>query len=129
MSYELSNDKIVVTANVTNTGDRTGIDVVQAYVKDPARLDEPPEQLRSVLRVNLEPGASRMVSLSIPISSLNVYVDGALRTLAGTYGVSLGPSSANLPLTVQVKIPSALTESLNTSTSSGGASTDGAVAH
>jgi beta-glucosidase len=128
-SYELSNDKIVVTANVTNTGDRTGIDVVQAYVKDPARLDEPPEQLRSVLRVNLEPGASRMVSLSIPISSLNVYVDGALRTLAGTYGVSLGPSSANLPLTVQVKIPSALTESLNTSTSSGGASTDGAVAH
>jgi beta-glucosidase len=113
--YEVRDDNIVVRLNVANTGERTGVDVVQAYVKDPAKLDEPPEQLKSFLRVDLQPGTSRTVKLSIPISSLNVYVDGAMRTIAGTYGVSLGQSSANLPLTVRVKIPSAITDSLDTS--------------
>jgi beta-glucosidase len=112
-SFELRNDNIVVTANVSNTGDRTGVDVIQAYVKDPAKLDEPPEQLKSMLRVHLEPGVSRTVTLSIPISSLNVYIDGSMRTFAGTYGVSIGQSSANLPLTMKVTIPSTLTASLN----------------
>jgi beta-glucosidase len=112
--YDVSDDNIVVTLKVSNTGDRTGVDVLQAYVKDPAKLDEPPEQLKSFLRVDLRPGTSRTVTLSIPISSLNVYVDGAMRTIAGTYGVAIGQSSANLPLSVQVKIPSAITDSLNT---------------
>jgi beta-glucosidase len=112
--YDVSDDNIVVTLKVSNTGDRTGVDVLQAYVKDPAKLDEPPEQLKSFLRVDLRPGTSRTVALSIPISSLNVYVDGAMRTIAGTYGVAIGQSSANLPLSVQVKIPSAITDSLNT---------------
>jgi beta-glucosidase len=112
--YEVSDDNVIVTLHVSNTGDRTGVDVVQAYVKDPAKLDEPPEQLKSFLRVNLEPGASRTVTLSMPISSLDVYVDGGMRTLAGTYDISMGQSSANLPLTVHVNIPSAITDSLNT---------------
>jgi beta-glucosidase len=112
--YEVSDDDINVTLHVSNTGDRTGVDVVQAYVKDPAKLDEPPEQLKSFLRVDLEPGSSRAVTLSIPISSLAVYVGGGMRTLAGTYDISMGQSSANLPLTVHVKIPSAITDSLNT---------------
>ncbi len=115
----LSDDTINVTVNVANTGDRTGVDVVQAYVKDPAKLDEPPEQLKSFLRVSLAPGASRTVTLAIPLSSLNVYVDGGMRTLAGTYGVSIGQSSANLPLTLRVNVPSDLTVSLNASNSSG----------
>jgi beta-glucosidase len=111
--YVVGNASINVTLNVSNIGDRTGVDVVQAYVKDPAKLDEPPEQLKSLLRVKLAPGASKTVALSIPISSLNVYVDGAMRTFAGTYAVSIGQSSANLPLTMQVKIPLAITDSLN----------------
>jgi beta-glucosidase len=112
--YHVSGDNIDVTLRVSNTGDRTGVDVVQAYVKDPAKLDEPPEQLKSFLRVDLRPGTARTVTLSLPISSLSVYVDAGMRTLAGTYEISMGQSSANLPLTVQVKIPSAITESLNT---------------
>ena len=34
--YEVSDDNVIVTLHVSNTGDRTGVDVVQAYVKDPA---------------------------------------------------------------------------------------------
>lgn len=113
--YEISDDNVVVRLRVLNTGDRTGVDVVQAYVRDPAKLDEPPEQLKSFLRVKLEPGTSRTVTLTLPISSLSVYVDGGMRTIAGTYDISMGQSSANLPLDVRVKIPSTLTVSLNTS--------------
>lgn len=123
----MSDNEIDVTVNVANTGARTGVDVVQAYVKDPAKLDEPPEQLKSFLRVSLDPGVSQTVTLSIPLSSLNVYVDGGMRTLAGTYGVSIGQSSANLPLTVQVKIPSALTDSLNASNRSDAGSGGSAI--
>ncbi|HEY1762696.1 MAG TPA: glycoside hydrolase family 3 C-terminal domain-containing protein [Acidimicrobiales bacterium] len=113
LHYKVSGDNIALTLNVSNTGTRSGVDVLQTYVKDPAKLDEPPEQLKAFVRVNVEPGASRTVALSIPISSLSVYVDGGMRTLAGTYGVSIGQSSANLPLTVQVKITSATADSLN----------------
>ncbi len=123
--YELGDDNINVKVNVSNTGARAGVDVIQAYVKDPSKLDEPPEQLKSFLRVNLAPGATRTVTLSIPLSSLNVYVDGAMRTLAGTYGVSIGQSSANLPLTVHVDVPSSLTVGLNTANSSGAPTSDG----
>jgi hypothetical protein len=36
-----------------------------------------------------------------------------MRAMAGTYEVSIGQSSANLPINVQVKVPSTLTEGLN----------------
>lgn len=111
-SHEVSGGNIVVNANVSNTGDQTGVDVVQAYVKDPAKADEPPEQLRAFLRVDLPHGASRTVTLTIPISSLAVYLNGGFHTLAGTYDVSIGQSSANLPLTVKVDISSTLASGL-----------------
>jgi beta-glucosidase len=107
-SYEVSGGNIDVNLDVSNTGDRTGVDVVQAYVKDPAKAGEPPEQLKAFLRVNIPPATTRNVSLTIPISSLAVFLNGGFHTLTGTYGVSIGSSSANLPLTVNVDVSSSL---------------------
>lgn len=97
---------ILLNVDVSNTGARAGVDVVQAYVKYPSAADEPPEQLKGFVRVELEPHSTRSVSLSIPISTLDVFLDGTFRTLAGTYDVSLGQSSANLPITLRAKVPS-----------------------
>ncbi len=111
-SLEERDGNILVTVNVSNTGSRAGVDVVQAYAKYPRAADEPPEQLKGFLRVELEPHATRSVSLSIPMSSLDVFLNGSFRTLAGAYDISIGQSSANLPITLRAPVPSTLATGL-----------------
>lgn len=101
-------DDLVANVDVDNTGTRTGIDVVQAYVKYPQKADEPPEQLKGFTRVKLKPGATRNVSITIPISSLDVYLNGGFRVLPGTYDISLGQSSADVPLVLRATVSPSL---------------------
>jgi beta-glucosidase len=92
----------VVHLTVTNTGQRTGADVVQAYVHDPSATGEPPEQLRSFVRVSLAPSASKNVTLSIPDSAFQIYQDGSMATVPGEYFVNVGQSSTDLDLELPV---------------------------
>jgi beta-glucosidase len=80
----------------TNVGRRTGDDVVQVYVRDPRSTDEPPEQLRAFARVQLSPGQSSVVHLTIPWSQLQVFEHGAFTLVAGDYGIGIGQSSADI---------------------------------
>jgi beta-glucosidase len=104
-SIQETASSVIVRLDVTNTGSREGTDVVQAYVKDPSALDEPPEQLKAFTRVKLLPLATRRVALSIPISSLSVFLHGSFTLVPGKYGVNVGQSSADLPLSFRVAIP------------------------
>ncbi len=104
-SIQESPSDIVVRLNVTNVGRREGTDVLQAYVKYPASAGEPPEQLKAFARVQLSPLATRLIALSIPISSLSVYLHNAFTVVPGTYQVNVGKSSANLPISLRVNIP------------------------
>jgi beta-glucosidase len=94
--------KIVVTAEVTNTGSRAGTEVAQLYVGDPASAQEPPRQLRGFQRVTLRPGQHEVVHFSLPASSLAYWSDATQgwTTAPGTYQVYVGDSSAtaSLPL-------------------------------
>ena len=90
---------------VSNTGARSGIAVPQAYLTFPAAAGEPPAQLEAFAPVDLGPGQSRVVTLSVPASALRVYLGGAWTTVPGTYTFSVGQSSADLPLTASVDVP------------------------
>ncbi len=90
---------------VTNTGPRQGTDVPQAYLTFPAAADEPPGQLEAFAPVTLLPGRSRWVTLEVPASAFRVYLGGGWTTVPGTYVFSVGPSSADLPLTTSVTTP------------------------
>ena len=90
--------RVVVRVRVTNTGTRSGADVVQAYVHYPAAAGEPPEQLRAFRGVTLGPGAARRVSLVLSRSSFQIYQGTSFVTLPGAYRVDVGSSSASLPL-------------------------------
>jgi beta-glucosidase len=99
---------ITVQALVTNTGRRTGTEVAQLYVGDPAAAQEPPRQLRGFQRVTLRPGQGEVVRFSLPASSLG-YWDTATHgwaTAPGLYRVYVGDSSslAGLPLRGQFAI-------------------------
>jgi beta-glucosidase len=96
---------IDVSLTVTNTGTVKGADVVQAYVKDPASANEPPEQLRAFARVSLPPGSFRVVRLSIPDVSLQTFSVGAFQSIPGTYQVDVGSSSSDQPIHLSFTIP------------------------
>jgi beta-glucosidase len=98
--------RLVVSADVTNTGTRAGADVAQLYVGDPASTGEPAEQLKGFQRVTLQPGQTRSVSFTVDQSAFAWWnTQGSRWTVSpGTYALMVGDSSANLPLTAHVPV-------------------------
>jgi beta-glucosidase len=93
---------IRVSALVRNDGRVAGADVLQVYVGDPAAAGEPPRQLRGFLRVNLEPGQVKRVTLTLTPGDLSFWdsAKGQWMMDAGRYLVWVGDGSArsDLPL-------------------------------
>jgi beta-glucosidase len=89
-----------VTATVTNTGSRAGADVAQLYVSDPAASGQPPRQLDGFQRVYLQPGASQTVQFQLTQRNLRYWnsSSNSWATATGNYGIKVGDSETNLPL-------------------------------
>lgn len=89
--------EIVVEATVTNTGDRVGDEVVQLYTRDThASVTRPERELKSFLRLTLEPGESRRITFRVPVAQLGFY-GRDLRYVVepGAFEVFAGTSSAD----------------------------------
>lgn len=89
-----------VRFDVINTGSRTGAEVPQVYVADPASIGEPPRQLEGFTKVSLAPGKSRMVTIHLnsrAFAHWNVATH-AWKITRGCYGILVGTSSRDLPL-------------------------------
>jgi beta-glucosidase len=97
-----------VTATVTNTGSRAGADVAQLYVTDPSASGQPPLQLQGFQRVSLAAGASTTVTFPLTQQNLQYWnsSSNAWATSTGNYTVSVGDSSASLPLTGTLAVAS-----------------------
>nr|WP_228768921.1 glycoside hydrolase family 3 N-terminal domain-containing protein [Mycolicibacterium malmesburyense]CRL76040.1 xylosidase/arabinosidase [Mycolicibacterium malmesburyense] len=83
---------------VTNSGRRRGTEVVQLYAADTAAgVTLPAQQLVGFARVDLEPGASRSVTFTLPMSVLAYTgISGALVMEPGPVELSVGTSSADI---------------------------------
>jgi beta-glucosidase len=95
------NGRINVSANVTNTGKRSGDEVAQLYLTDTPAAGEPPIQLKGFQKVSLKPGQTAKVHFSLDAQDASYWNTNAQAwTLTpGTYTVHVGDSSENLPLT------------------------------
>ncbi len=89
-----------VRVEVTNTGQRAGAEVVQVYVGQPAANGEPPHQLRAFGKVQLQPGETKTVTLTLDQRSFSIYDESARRWISppGRYEILAGTSSRDLPL-------------------------------
>jgi len=87
-----------VSVQVSDTGQRAGSDVVQAYLTFPSSAGEPPGQLAAFAPVSLGAGQSRTVTLSIPSSRLQTYQGTGWTTVRGSYRIAVGDSSAVQPV-------------------------------
>jgi beta-glucosidase len=97
---------ITVTADVANTGDRHGDEVVQLYVRDPeATVARPVLELRGFCRVRLAPGERRSVSFRLSAEQF-AYVGADYRRVIepGVVEVFVGCSSVDLPLATQFEL-------------------------
>ncbi|HEY3088702.1 MAG TPA: beta-glucosidase BglX [Jatrophihabitantaceae bacterium] len=86
---------ITATADVTNTGSRTGDEVVQLYIHDPvASISQPVRRLRAFERVTLTPGQSKTVTFKLTGNDVGFYNNsGKFVVEPGQIDVYVGDSS------------------------------------
>ena len=92
---------------VTDTGKRSGTDVVEIYVHFPAGTGEPPRQLAGFQTVTLGPGASRQITVTLPLRNFEAFLKGRFRTVRGRYMLGFGQSSADLTVWLATAVPPA----------------------
>jgi beta-glucosidase len=88
-----------VTCTVTNTGLRSGKEVVQLYVSGPTtHAARPPRELKAFTKISLHPGAAETMTLHLNARDLSYWSTRDHRWMvdAGTYQIAIGASSRDL---------------------------------
>jgi beta-glucosidase len=96
-----------VTVRVRNTGDRAGREVVQVYASRPdSAVARAPRWLAGWAVVEAGPGEEVTAAVAIAPRAYEHWsvADGGWRTESGTFVLSAGRSSADLPLSLQVLV-------------------------
>ncbi len=88
-------DVLTASVNVTNTGKYAGTEVVQLYVQDKvASVTRPVKELKGFQRVALQPGETRTVIFSLPVSELAFWnIDMKKVVEPGDFKLWLGTNS------------------------------------
>ena len=97
-SYNAAKGKI--TVNVTNTGKRDGVEIVQAYLRNPADTEGPDKTLRGFARVELKAGETKTVTIDMPRPAFECWdpTTNTMRVAPGTYDILVGTSSMDKDL-------------------------------
>jgi beta-glucosidase len=89
---------ITVTTRVKNTGDRTGVETVQFYIRDlVGSITRPVKELKHFQKIELKPGEEKVVEYKLSVDDLKFY-DSDLKYVAepGEFEVFCGTDSSNL---------------------------------
>ena len=104
-----SGTDLAVAVDITNTGTRTGSEVVQVYVHDEqSTLPRPAKELAGFAKVRLEPGQTARVDVALGRRSFAVWdvAAGDWLVEAGEYEILVGASSTDLRGSVTIHIDS-----------------------
>jgi beta-glucosidase len=102
-----SNGAITVSVDVTNTGSRTGDEVVQLYVKHPeSKVARPVEELKGFQRVTLRPNETKTVQIPLNASTLAFWDEkqNRFKVEAEPVKLMIGSSSKDIKLTTTVNV-------------------------
>jgi beta-glucosidase len=109
LSAAYAGGKLTVSFDVSNDGARPGKAVPEIYAgpANPAAAPgwEAPRRLAAFAKLDLQPGETRRVTLSVDPRLLAVYRDHGWRIAAGDYTLSLGASSRDFAQTAQASLP------------------------
>jgi beta-glucosidase len=96
-----------VSATVTNTGSRAGVEVVQVYLGFPEAAASAPRQLKGFEKVTLKPGESRTIQIGLDADAFKYWDEqrnGWVKA-AGDYTVMVGRSSRDIVQQVNLPAP------------------------
>lgn len=97
-SHVQPGESVAIAVNVTNTGSRTGDEVVQVYTHQyVSGVTRPLKALKGFQRVTLEPGQTKTVTFTLGVNQLGFYDhDLSYVVEPGTVEVMVGSSSQDL---------------------------------
>ena len=101
---ETADGNMTFTVDVTNTGDRTGSDVVQLYITDTkCSVERPVKELKAFQKVTLAPGETKTVTLRTDRRALSFWDEqtGDWKAEAGEFVAWAGDSSDRLTCKVK----------------------------
>jgi beta-glucosidase len=104
-------DGLTVTVDVTNTGKLAGKEVIQVYVHDhKSGLLRPPKELKGFAKVELQPGETKTVTISLDFRAFAYYHPGYMRWITedGEFDILVGASSADIRNIQKVQLESTL---------------------
>jgi beta-glucosidase len=104
-------DGLIVSVDVTNSGNVVGKEVVQVYVHDhKSGLVRPPKELKGFTKVELQPGETRTISLALDFRAFAYYHPAFHQWITenGEFDILIGASSADIRCTQTVTLESSL---------------------
>lgn len=92
------NDTIIVSADIKNTGNFAGAEVVQLYIQDhKASVTRPVKELKGFKKINLKPGETKKISFMISPGTLSFYGLQMKKIIEpGKFEVMIGGNSVDL---------------------------------
>jgi beta-glucosidase len=121
---------ITISATVTNTGTRSGVEIAQLYLGFPSTVGEPPKQLKGFRRLEIPAATSQAVTFKVPLSELAYWNGGSASDVhdwtvpSGAFTVYVGNSSRNTPLTGTFTLAQPYGPGLAVTSSNAGVSAD-----
>ena len=102
-------DQLSVEVDITNTGQVKGKEVVQLYVSDQkSRLQRPEKELREFAKVELQPGETKTVNLTLDNRDFSFYDSKREMWIAqsGKFDIQVGSSSRDMHLSETIQLNS-----------------------
>ena len=96
-----SENHFTLNCTITNSKKRIGSEIVQVYVHDEkCSVPRPQKELKSFLKVNLNPGESRVVEFTLTPEAFSFYdtVSHGWKLESGEFSVMIGSSSRDIRL-------------------------------
>lgn len=98
--------EVALSVDITNTGERSGSEVVQVYVRDKVATQvRPLQELKAFQRVTLSPGETATLTFTLPVEMFNfTRRDGKRIVEPGEFELQVGASSADIRAVVNVQV-------------------------
>ena len=98
--------EVTLNVDITNTGERSGGEVVQVYVRDKVATQvRPLQELKAFQRVTLSPGETATLTFTLPVEMFNfTRRDGKRIVEPGEFELQVGASSADIREAVTVNV-------------------------
>ena len=107
------NDKVTLSVDVTNTGKRTGSEIVQAYVVYPKGRGLPAKQIKGFAKVDLRPGETKRAVMTVDLADC-CFWDGAKKVVpTGDYTLEVAASATDVKARFPLAVSGSLAETVN----------------